>query len=368
MKIYPFKAIYPQSNLLASVDSFLGTVKMKFPEFVQSGYFQKHKKEGLYLYKISKNETDHIGLISSTDINEITKGNILKHENTLPQKEQETMNYILQRQAQIKPVLLCHKPNKKISALYTKILSKQKPFHTAHAESKDVTHSFYAIENKEHVRELQKLFKSEVPKCYIADGHHRCSTTTILHNNKKDNKSILDFSKMLTAFFSFDELQILDYNRIVLLEPDLTYTQIMASFAGLFKITPLEQAIKPGKKHELTCYINNEWYALEWKSNVLRKHSEDIVLDVDLFNKLILNEVLGGEKVRRKVKYVDGAVGVQGLIEKASKFERAIGFCLFPVHMDEFVALSDMGKMLPPKSTWFEPRLHNGLLVQSFLK
>lgn len=343
---------------------------MKFPEFVQSGYFQKSEREAMYLYKITKNDSDHIGLITSTDINEIAKGNILKHENTLAQKEQETMNYILQRQAQIKPVLLCHKPSKKLSALYNKMLKKKKPFHVAHAEATGITHSFYSIDNPAHIQDLQKLFKAEIPKCYIADGHHRCSTTSILYKNKTDKKSILDFSKLLSAYFSFDELQILDYNRIIHLDTEQSYTKIMARFSNICKVTPLDQAIKPGKKNEMTCYINNEWYALEWKSNVLRKQNKEVVLDVDLFNKLILKDILGVQDIRRnkKVKYVDGASGVEGLIEKANKIERSIGFCLFPVHMDEFVALSDSGKTLPPKSTWFEPRLHNGLMVQSFLK
>lgn len=370
MKIYPFKAIYPKASLLASVDSFLNNVKYKFPEFVQSGYFQKHNKEALYVCKISKHGKDHVGLIASTDIREIINGNVIKHENTLALKEQDTMNYILQRQAMIKPVLLAHQEVAPLKQLYKKVMAKKKPFHVAHAEIRGITQSFYAIENKATITEIQKTLSSKIAKSYIADGHHRCSTTALLYKNKSDKKSILSFSRILTAYFSFDELEIRDYNRIVALPPEMSYTQLLVHMTKYCNIKPLTEARKPKKKHEMTVFINNEWYSITWKSTTLKESKKDIQLDVDLFNQLILSYVYQSQETQleKKIKYISGPTSLEQLIDKTNRYEHKFAICLYPVEMGEFIKISDKGKTLPPKSTWFEPRLHNGLIVQSFLK
>lgn len=370
MKVYPFRAIYPKAELLASVDSFLDNVKYKFPEFVQSGYYQKMEKEGFYICRISTNGQDHIGLITSTDISDITEGNIIKHENTLASKEQDTMNYILQRQAMIKPILLTHKVVPALEKLYKKVIASEKPFYVADAEIRGTTTSYYAVNDKRTIAEIQKLLKSKIPSCYIADGHHRCSTATILHKNKTEKKSIFTFAKVLTAYFSFQELTIFDYNRVVILPPEVSSTKLMVSLSQYCKIVAIEGPKKPSKKHEMTMLIQDEWYKLNWKNTAIQEYEADVKLDVDLFNHYILEKLIGIEDVRsdKSVKYISGTVTLEHMLNKVSKAKHAFAMNLFPVKMNEFVKISDQGKTLPPKSTWFEPRLNNGLLVQSLLK
>ncbi|MDF1864501.1 MAG: DUF1015 family protein [Saprospiraceae bacterium] len=369
MNLKPFQAVFPKMDFITSADHFFSTVKEQYPEYIESGFFEKSPQEGFYVYQIQQGERKFTGLVAGVDIHDYIDGRILKHEKTLSTKEQQQIHLILKRHAQVKPILLTYPKNEHISKLLKSQIDTKKPSIQIFFEQLNEKHSFWAIREGKMIEEIQQLFKKEVPQSYIADGHHRTSATALMYQRMKGKPTEKSFNKILCAFFETTELEILDFNRVIEGLNEVSPTYFMARISQLFEIEPLTTPIKPTKKHEITLYINKEWYKLTWKKEVLDSHqNEGVILDVSLLNELVLRDILGIQDVRMdlRVKYVEGPKGLEGLKGKALKNDQRIGFCLYPVNISDFIKISDHGKTLPPKSTWFEPRIKNGLIVKEF--
>lgn len=367
MRIKPFQAIYPNFDIIASADSFFKTVKYDYRQYEKSGFFQKSPDEALYVYEIQSKDSAHRGIIATVDIKDYIEGNILKHENTLSTKEQSMMNLLLDRKAMIKPVLLAYPKQKSINSIISETI-KNIPMYAVRFEENNELHQVWKIDNNQHIQQLMEDFQ-EVNKTYIADGHHRCSTSALLHKNAKSTHPNLNFSELLCLFFSFDQLVIHDYNRVVEILNEITPTAFMAEISAYCNIKRRVRPYRPKKKREMSLFINKEWYQLTWKKKVIRKYPDpDLTLDTTLVNDLILNKICGIEDVRsdKRITYVEGTKKSAGIRDACIKNEHRIGIGLYPVSTEEFINLSDKGKMLPPKSTWFEPRMKNGLLAQDF--
>jgi uncharacterized protein (DUF1015 family) len=207
-----------------------------------------------------------------------------------------------------------------------------------------------------------------VPKVYIADGHHRCSTAEKLKELQGDKKG-KDYSLILAALFPFDQLDILDYNLVVQLPYQLKLSRFMAEISRFCEIQLLDQGAIPQRKHELTMCIQEDWYLLRWKPDLLKKHKKaPAILDADILDKEIIEGVLGIEDVRTdsRVDYIPGHSGPEKVLEKSRQSAHHVGFCIYPVQFPELVKVSDSGGTLPPKSTGFEPRMINGFVVKSY--
>ncbi len=369
MRIFPFQALYPKMELVTSPSSFFGTIKHQYPQFVKSGFFKKSSKEGIYVYQIKSKKAKHVGIIATTDITEIVEDNILKHENTLAAKEQSMMQLLLERQAMIKPVLLGYNNVKEIDEFTDRVMSSAKPDLKIKFEVERQIHSLWQVSDGDRVEKIRQLFLKKVPQSYIADGHHRCSTTLKLYETNKVKSSGHGAGGILSVYFPFKELKIYDYNRIVELMTFMGPIEFMAALSKYLQIQKIDEPSRPQKKYEMTMFMHGSWYLLKWKKKILKKYkSEKIVLDASLFNEWILNKILGVKDVRTdiRIKYVEGTLGAQGVVEKALKNPENVGFCLYPVTDDEIKQIADDRKTLPPKSTWFEPRIKNGLIVQEF--
>lgn len=356
-------------DFVTSADHFFSTVKEQYSEYVKSGFFEKSPQEGFYVYQIKHNDLVFTGLVAAVDIHDYTEGRILKHEHTLATKEQQQIHLILKRHAQVKPVLLTYPKNKAVSKLLHQHIQNEKPDINIFFEQLNETHTFWGIRGGKMIEKIQKLFKKEVPISYIADGHHRSSATALMHAKTKNIEAGKSYGKLLCAFFETTELEIFDFNRVIEGLNEVSPTYFMARMSQLFEIEPLDEPAKPSKKYEITLFINKEWYRLTWRKEVLDAYKDNpVVLDVTLLNEKVLNEILGIKDVRMdlRVKYVEGPKGIEGLKGKALKNEQRIGFCLYPVEMSDFIKISDLGETLPPKSTWFEPRIKNGLIVKEF--
>lgn len=368
MKIKPFKAIYPNLELVSSPESFFGTVKHDYPEYVQNGFFNQRPREAFYVYEIVTANSSHLGIITAVDIDNVIKGNIRKHENTLAHKEQKMMHLLLQRKAMVKPVLLGHTKCEELEQFMKAEIKNKKTFFTIDFIEKVETHRFWEITQEKKIDELKELFKKHIPKAYIADGHHRCATTTKLYQTKQI-KSRKNDRSVLAVFFSFDQLEIYDFNRVIDLFHDVDPTLFGIKLSEYCKIEPLEEAGSPQKKHHFHMYINRQWYRLQWKKKILKKYrNEEVLLDVSLFNHYVLEEILRVPDVRedRRIKYVEGTLGQEAISNLVDKDENFVGFSFFPLKAEEIMTVADLDKTLPPKSSYFEPRIKNGLIVKDF--
>jgi len=370
MKLIPFKAVYPNLDLIASSDSFFGTVKSQFVEYQKSGFFKKSDSESIFIYRLETKLSVHTGIVACTDIADILAGKVLKHENTLAPKEQQMMNLMLQNHAMVKPVLLAYDKVDEIDVLMNSIIKNQEVFFDVQFTESGEKHSFWELKDTDVSAEITKLFRKKVKQCYIADGHHRVKTALILHQTDNKNEMMdTRIKSVLSIYFSWENLAIFDYNRCVEIFQTVSPLQFLVELSHVCNVKKIKTGKKPKKKHEMTMLIYREWYKLSWKKKILKKHEDHPVLfDTFLLNEYVLKKIVGIEDVREdfRVKYLDGVAGLSGLEELVAKSENRVGFCMYPISAENLKLIADKGLTLPPKSTWFEPRVKNGLLVKEF--
>ncbi len=367
MRIKPFQAVYPNFDYIADPDTFFGKVKYDYPEYKKSGFFNKIAQEALFIYRIEGPERSYTGLIACSDIRDYVEGHIRQHEDTLREKEQQQMHLLIRRQAIVKPVLLTYYSVPEINRLINKYIASHEPFYTTEFAAEHQIHTFWEVSKGEDVQAFQTHFAESVPVVYIADGHHRSSILALMYDRLKRSPGREKYSLLLSAFFAVEELDVHDYNRVVEGLSDHTLTKVMAKLSRVFTIKILKGPARPGKKHEMVLFINREWYLLKWKRKILKKYArQEVVLDASLLDQHVLRDILGIEDVStdQRVKYVEGPKGLEEIRTKSIKNENRLAFILYPVDISELILISDKGESMPPKSTWFEPRIKNGLIVQ----
>lgn len=367
MNIFPFIASYPNLDLIASPDSFLESVSAEFINFKNAGFFSKNNSSSIFIYQIQGQHT-YTGIIASNDIQDLEDDKILGHENTITEKEQEMLHLMLLRKAMIKPVLLAYEESEGINKFITKFISQNTPFFKIELTHDGEKHIVWEINRIADINTLQSLFKSDVPVSYIADGHHRASITTRLVK-KKYLHDTDDHPGLLCAFFPFTDLIIYDYNRVVQFPAKMSPLKFIAKLSAFAKIKPISTPRKPSKKHEMSIYIANEWYLIHWKKSIINKYTAaGDALDVDLFNTYILTKIIGIDNIKdtNNVKYVAGVLGIEAVVSLCSNNISSFGCCLFPLSKEEVKSTAEAHGVLPPKSTWFEPRIRNGLIIKDF--
>ena len=367
MKIKPFRATYPNFDFIASPDSFCADAKNSFREFQANGFFEKAPADALYIYQIETGDRKHTGLIALNEVEDFFAGKVKKHEKTMSEQEQKQMQLFLQWNAVLKPVLLTYPPVPAINTWIEHFADTRQPLFSTRFVREKQNHRVWIVSEKEDIRHLQDLFTKNVQGTYIADGHHRTTTVALLHERLKDKNMDFDFDNLFCAFFSIDQLDILDYNRVVKGLKEVNPTHFMVRMSKLFDLDVLEERRKPLHKHELVMYAQKHWYSLKWKDSVLKKHPTDhVILDATLLNEHVLDQIFGIRDVRNdsRITYVEGAKGLDGVRKAVDDGDDRIGFLLYPVEIDDLMRMADTGDSLPPKSTYFEPRLKSGIMVK----
>ncbi len=363
MNIKPFKALYPDLKLVPSPDSFFNVMKKEFHHYLRNGFFKRTKNPNLFLYKISRNDNHSFGLVCSTDVNDILNGFVLKHENTIASKEQQMLDLALHRNAMIKPVLLGHKHNIPLHNIYLDI-EKNKPFLSIELKDEKSIHKLWKIKNDIHINSITEIFATNITKSYIADGHHRVSTGILLNKSRKNN---IEYGDLLSIYMSFNDLHIYDYSRVVTILNEITPVKLMGMLAKYFKIKPIEKVKKPKEKFEITMLLGKEVFRLKWKKKFISS-TREVILDAELINEHIFKDVMKIKNVRfdSRIQYIGGVHNNKEVKAEILKNDYAIGFMMFPVQPEELMELADAGETLPPKSTWFEPRIKNAVIAQEF--
>jgi len=370
MNIHPFRAWYPKLEQIPSPDIFFGSLKKKYVAYREAGFFKQLPEAALFIYRILTKDSSYIGLLVCTPTSEYEAGNILKHENTIAQKEEKTKELILHRQAIVKPVLLTYPKVEQINQLILNYSQHNPPLYSTFFESDQQTHQLWNITDNQLSQQLQVLFRKKVKTSYIADGHHRTTTMSLLNQQFAEQRSQGDFSQLMVSLFGADQLKIHAFNRVVQVEPNYTPAAFLKKMATLCTIEKLNVPRKPTKKHELVLFAAHNWYALTWKKNLLlNKAFSPSLLDVQLLNEHVLKGILGVEDIRRdsRIKYIEGTKGWQGLEAVTLQNSNNVGFHLYPIQIEELMAMANQHILLPPKSTYFEPRIKNGLLIKNLL-
>lgn len=362
MKILPFKAVYPNLDNVPHSNDFFDTVKFRYQEYTHEQLFNTSESEAIYIYQIkNKDKKKSTGLVTCTDIADYFEGKMKKHERTIIANEQLQSELLNTRGAAIKPVLLTHPSVSELDELITNYLDHNKKFYVI--ELGGEKHRFWQITEPELVQKIQQIFEQKIPYTYIADGHHRSASFATLHEKKPTDKT----TKMLTAYFPMEELEIKEHNRMISDLNGMTPDSFLEKLMDLFKVKVLKKGVKPYAKLEMTMYLDNKWFQLNWRKSVLKGFADGLVLlDAHLLNEKILKPILDIKNVRddARVEYIDGTKDIEDIEKTLKKLPTdGVVFCLYRVEMEDLITIVDSNGVLPPKSTFFEPRMKNGLLV-----
>ena len=369
MKIKPLLARYADFDKIESSDLFCDEAKNLYETYVQEDLYKKLPQPAFFIYQIQSVTGVHTGLVALNEVEDFFDGKVKKHEATLSEREKQQMDLFLRWEAILKPVLLTYPTVPDISAWLDAYVQQNKPLFVAKFKQGRVLHRIWSVTREQEIGELQDLFTKNVKSTYIADGHHRTTTIAMLHE-LRDQYPDFDFDHLFCAFFATDQLDILDYNRVADIPKGMSAAQLMARLSKVFNIEILDSRRRPVDKHEIVMCLRKEWYSMHWRPEILNGLDEqNALLDASLLNERVLGNILGIQDVRHdtRVSYVDGGKGLEGL-RKAANSRNKVGFALFPVHFADMMDLADAGEILPPKSTYFEPRLKSGVLVQLLKK
>ncbi len=366
MRIETFNAVIPDVEIITSPSSFISDAKSNFQAYFENGYFEELKTPGFFVHKIVSPLGEFYGLVADVEIKEFIQRKILPHEKTLKRKEQVSMQLLIKREAMIKPVLLTYPSQKKIETFLRNFTQNNEASLEVYFEDKNEQHSYYQIQSTKDIKKVSLWFEDKIAKAYVADGHHRIAVYQNFHKKKKGSK--LDVSHILCSFFSFDNLKILDYNRVVTLNHNMSPINLLARLSSLGNIYPLAKGSKPIRKHQMSVNIEDEWFAFEWKTDLLLNYSRNgVVLDHDILNDLVFHNIMHIEDVlaSEQIEYITGVTTVEEIEAEIQEQKHKVAFLLFPVQMEELEKISDRNSTLPPKSTYFVPRLYNALLCKN---
>jgi uncharacterized protein (DUF1015 family) len=364
--------IKPEVDLPPDIDHYSQAVYDKaaenFKKFQDKGWLVEDNSSNLYIYAQTMNGKTQYGLVACASVADYLNGVILKHELTRPDKEEDRKKHVRVTNANMEPVFFTYPAHKEVDAIVS-------AFVTANAPEYDFTsvdgigHHFWVIEDQAIVAELIRLFAG-IPYTYVADGHHRTAAAALVGNEKKqanpDHKGNEEYNYFLAVHFPDNQLSIIDYNRVV---KDLNGHSKEAFFEGLKKNFDVKEKgseiYKPGHLHEFSMYMDGRWYSLTAKPGTFNDNDPIGVLDVTILSSLVLDELLGIKDLRRdkRIDFVGGIRGLGELKKRVDSGEMAVAFALYPVSMKQLIDIADSGNIMPPKTTWFEPKLRSGLVV-----
>ena len=306
------------------------------------------------------NGRSQTGLVCVSSVQDYFDDVIKKHEFTRPEKEKDRIDHMRTIHAQTGNVFMAYRDVMEINALINGWKVKNKPVYDFTAND-GIKHRIWIIDRDDVINSITRLFETKVPNTYIADGHHRAASAAKVSTQLPESEEAKYF---LTTIFPASQLAILDYNRVVKDLNDLTKEEFISAIQEDFMIAFSPEPFKPMALHEFGMYMNNQWYILTARENT---YTEDPigVLDVTILQKNILDKILDIEDPRTdiRVDFVGGIRGLEELEKRVNSGEMAAAFSLYPVTIDQLFDIADSGNVMPPKSTWFEPKLRDGLLT-----
>lgn len=345
--------------------------KENFEQWAKAGIFAADKGENFYIYEqewLGYIQTGIMGLISTDDyLNDVIK----KHEFTRPAKELDRINHMKVTRLHAEPILTAYPAVAEIDALVESVTKKQAPNYNFTA-SDGIRHTLWTIDNPVLNQTLSRLFAQKVPAIYIADGHHRAASSVKVAMDCRENNIEHDGSEeynfILAVVFPDNQLRIIDYNRLVKDLNGLNTADFLAKVAQNFIIDPQNEPYKPDQPRRFSMYLDGKWYALTAKPHLYQDADVIGSLDVSILSNGLIDPILGikDQRTDSRIDFVGGIRGLEELQRRTDSGEMRIAFAFYPVSMAELIAVADSGNVMPPKSTWFEPKLRSGLVVHRF--
>ncbi len=356
-----------------SVDTYDARVYEKASELlveqIQNGVYMTEEKPCYYLYELVMDGRSQTGIVGCASIDDYERGVIKKHENTRADKEEDRIRHVDALNAQTGPIFLAYRDRDDLREVVLR-QKKNAPLYDFTSED-GISHRVYRVEEEEDTGRIRDLFAG-MEQIYIADGHHRCaSAVKVGQKRRREHPGYTgeeEFNYFLSVLFPDSELKILDYNRVVRDLNGLTEEAFLQEIEEQFSVECTgKEAVRPARKGQFGMYLGGRWYCLSAKNTDAVKKTNPVEgLDVSLLQDTLLGPVLGikDPKTDKRIDFVGGIRGLSEL-ERRVHTDMAVAFSLYPTSIAELFAVADAGLLMPPKSTWFEPKLRSGLFIHS---
>jgi uncharacterized protein (DUF1015 family) len=360
-------------DLPADIDTHSEQVYSKsvdnFVKWQKNGWLVQDDKARFYIYAQTMKGRTQYGIVGCASVDDYLNGIIKKHELTRPDKEQDRMVHVRVNNANIEPVFFTYNAVKEIDEIVNGIVTTEKPEYDFVAED-GFGHHFWLVKKPGTNKLIEKLFAEKVPFTYVADGHHRTAAAALVGKEKRENNpshnGTEEYNFFLAVHFPENQLRIIDYNRTVKDLNGLTPQELILKLDKGFIIEEKGTRVyKPKKLHNFSMYIDGKWYSLTAKNNTYNNDDPIGVLDVTILTNQILCPILDIQDLRRskRIDFVGGIRGLGELKKRVDSKEMKVAFALYPVSMKQLITIADSGNIMPPKSTWFEPKLRSGLVI-----
>ncbi|MBR1916276.1 MAG: DUF1015 domain-containing protein [Bacteroidaceae bacterium] len=341
-----------------------------FKMFQEKGWLKQDAEENYYLYAQTMDGKTQYGLVVCAYVADYLNGVIKKHELTRKDKEEDRMKHVRVNNANIEPVFFAYPDNKVLLGIIDKYAA-QTPEYDFIAPIDGFGHKLWVISDKADIQAITDEF-ARIPSLYIADGHHRSAAAALVGAEKASQNPNTtgkeEYNYFMAVCFPASQLTILDYNRVVKDLNGKTAAEFLAALAEDFAVEDKGTDIyKPAELHEFSLYLEGRWYSLKAKAGTYNDADPIGVLDVDISSRLILDKQLGITDLRtdKRIDFVGGLRGLQELKRRVDSGEMKMALALYPVTMKQIMDIADSGKIMPPKATWFEPKLRSGLIIHS---
>ena len=369
-----YHIIKPEINFSEGISEYdpkvYESAAVQFRKFQEKGWLKQDAEENYYLYSQTMNGKTQYGLVVCAHVSDYLNGVIKKHELTRKDKEEDRMKHVRVNNANLEPVFFAYPDNDILLEIIGKY-SKLTPEYDFIAPGDGFEHKFWVISDKADINAITKEFE-KMPSLYIADGHHRSAAAALVGAEKARMDPATtgneEYNYFMAVCFPASQLTILDYNRVVKDLNGMTPKQFIAALKDDFIVEDKGTEIyKPAQIHEFSLYLESHWYSLKAKSGTYDDNDPIGVLDVDISSRLILDKLLGIKDLRtdKRIDFVGGLRGLSELKRRVDSGEMKMALALYPVTMKQIMDIADSGNIMPPKATWFEPKLRSGLIIHS---
>ena len=340
-----------------------------FTLWQKKGWLVQDESPYYYIYAQTMAGRTQYGIAACASVDDYLNDVIKKHELTRPDKEQDRMVHVRVNNANIEPVFFTYPAVREIDSIVKRIVRKEKPEYDFIAED-GFGHHFWVVKNPEIIKKIGNLFTEKVPFTYVADGHHRTAAAALVGKEKREknpeHNGSEEYNFFLAVHFPDDQLRIIDYNRTIKDLNGLSDDEFLKKLEAGFVIRKKGIKIyKPRRLHDFSMYLGGKWYSLTAKKGTYNDNDPIGVLDVTILNNLVLAPVLDIQDLRRskRIDFVGGIRGLGELKKRVDSGEMKVAFALYPVSMKQLITIADSGNIMPPKTTWFEPKLRSGLVI-----
>jgi len=341
-----------------------------FKKWKERGWLKQDPEEHYYIYAQTMDGRTQYGLVACCHFEDYVNGKIKKHELTRTEKEQDRMIHVRNQNANLEPVFFAYPAVAEMDKIVKDIVESKKPEYDFVAED-GFGHTFWVIDNPETNKRITEIF-AKIPALYVADGHHRTAAAALVGQEKKQQNphhtGKEEYNYFLAVIFPDEQLKIIDYNRVVKDLNGLSSAELLKKLEETFVVEKKGAEIyTPNKLHNFSMYLDGTWYSLTAKPGTYNDSDPIGVLDVTILSNLVLDKILDIKDLRtsKRIDFVGGIRGLGELKRRVDSGEMKVAFALYPVSMKQLIDIADTGNIMPPKTTWFEPKLRSGLVIHS---